>query len=329
MRRTILLALVLGVGMLDAAPSLAQDRTAASAAYDRGTQAYHRGDYAEAAGDYARADELAPSAVALQAALDAAVKADDPVLGAELLERAEKRAAHGALAASIRKARAKLAHRAGKVRVTCPGPCTATLDGGAVELDHSRWVKPGAHVIAFTVDGRSANRDVTVRPDETAEVSPPDALLAPPPVATAPPPAASSAPPVTIAPPPATTSTPPPPGPAPTDHATAGLSPGWFWAGLIVTGVSAAGAVAALADAQSVHDQFVAKSCSKTASTTCTNLSQEGWATEIAGDVLVGVGAVAALWTVVAGVWLVRWHAPSVAVTAGPHGAAVLWSTAF
>src|SRR5580693_6760902 len=65
------------------------DASRARDAFERGSAAYRLGDYARAAAEYARADALDPNPAALRAALDAATLADDPVLGEELIERAE------------------------------------------------------------------------------------------------------------------------------------------------------------------------------------------------------------------------------------------------
>src|SRR5438105_8056926 len=103
-------------------------------AYDRGTAAYDRGDYATAARELAAADALAPNPVALQAALDAALRADDPVVGMVLLERSTRFTPDGALAEMIRTARARFAHRTAFVHVACgSAPCVCSIDGATVD----------------------------------------------------------------------------------------------------------------------------------------------------------------------------------------------------
>ena len=87
-----------------AGTAAAQPPSPAKLAYDEGTKAYGRGDFRGAAAAFARADALAPNDIALEAALDAAIKAHDPVLGRELLDRAKRTKAEGPLAESIRNA---------------------------------------------------------------------------------------------------------------------------------------------------------------------------------------------------------------------------------
>src|SRR5581483_1297469 len=130
--------------------------------------AYNKGDFTTAAKEYARADSLAPNPVALQAALDSAVKGDDPAIGAELLERAKSREATGALSKSIAAAHAKLDHRAGKLSIACMD-CTATVDGQPFT---SGWVRAGKHDVLLTRANVVETKSVDVAADSTVEVSP-------------------------------------------------------------------------------------------------------------------------------------------------------------
>ena len=91
------------------------ESTRAREAYDRGIVAFQRGEFAAAAREFATADAMVPSGVALHAALDAAIRADDPVLGVELLDRVARGPADGALETTARDARAKFARRTGRV----------------------------------------------------------------------------------------------------------------------------------------------------------------------------------------------------------------------
>src|SRR4029079_5886075 len=111
-------------------------------AYDRGTAAHRRGDFAAAATEFALADEIAPSSVALQAALDAAIKADDAALGSDLLERSQRAPVAGALAARVKAASAAFAHRAGRLRAVCAEApqCLATVDGKPLTIGKPAWV---------------------------------------------------------------------------------------------------------------------------------------------------------------------------------------------
>ena len=169
--------------------SAQNEKALAKEAYDRGTQAHARGDFRRAAEEFAKADALAPSPVALQAALDAAVDADDFVLGADLLERTKRLGASrpGTLAASIDAATKKLGGRAGHVKVACPSGarCTATLDGAAFDAGKGVWSRVGPHTLVVQVDGAPDTRTVEVRAGEDMEVvaarAPPRPLPRPPP----------------------------------------------------------------------------------------------------------------------------------------------------
>src|SRR5579883_1459555 len=85
-----------------AAADTGASETPARAAYDRGVAAFQKGDYAVAAHEFATADALSPNAVALHAGLDAAVRADEAVLGMELAERAKRVTGDTALEAAAR-----------------------------------------------------------------------------------------------------------------------------------------------------------------------------------------------------------------------------------
>src|SRR5262249_46498864 len=148
-----LIALVSCAGVATAADARA-DGTEAQAheAYERGTRAFRRGDYATAAREYAAADALSPNPVALQAALDAAVQADDPVLGVALLDRARGSARTDGLFTTMMTAERKFAHRVGRIRPECPAsPCLAAIDGAASPPGQAAIVRVGSHTV--TVEG--------------------------------------------------------------------------------------------------------------------------------------------------------------------------------
>src|SRR5437899_9446863 len=91
-RRSPAFALAAGVSVLlshaiAVAQGIADQRTEqvrARAAYDRGAIAYRQGDFARAATEYAQADQLVPMIQVLEAALDSALLADDPLIGGQL-----------------------------------------------------------------------------------------------------------------------------------------------------------------------------------------------------------------------------------------------------
>src|SRR6185503_19747013 len=97
---------------------------------------------------FARADELAPNAAALEAALRAAVKADRAVLGMELVRRAEGRSPDGTLLEATEEARSEFRARVGKLTVVCSA-CSPTVDGKAWEPGKTQWVEAGYHLVAL------------------------------------------------------------------------------------------------------------------------------------------------------------------------------------
>ncbi len=293
------------------------DRARARAAYDEGTREYARGELAKAAASYARADAIAPSPVALQAALDACVKADDAVLGAELLERARSRDASGALEASVRAAEAKLAHRAGRVKAACPAACTATMDGVALDIGRARWVAVGTHAITFSIDGRSEARAIDVTADAEVAIEPSPPPQTPPTIYTR----------TDVTPPPPLVTIAPSEQPIALRARAKGLPPAVFWASLGATVALGTASAILLAVTQSTHDSFVSQSCATQTTASCNSLASSGTATMATGDALLGVSIAAAVWTIVAGA-LTRWHA-TVEVAPSTHGAAIFWRMSF
>ena len=65
----LLFAAQASAGGRDAHAQTASEKARAKEAYDRGVAAHERGDHQRAAEEFARADAIAPSPVALQAAL--------------------------------------------------------------------------------------------------------------------------------------------------------------------------------------------------------------------------------------------------------------------
>jgi len=324
MRRTLgvlALALTLAPSVWADAPP---DKQRARDAYERGTAAYKRGDFAGAAAAYAEADAIAPSDTALQAALDAAVKADDPSRGAELLERARTRPLAGALATSVKNADAKLAHRAGKVRLRCNDvPCSATVDGAELPTDVARWVTVGPHAVTLTALGRVTTQSIAVQPDATVDVTPPkEAPPAPPPTPT-------------VVPTPAPTNAVPTPAPAPAPAPATppaekpkGVGPALFIS--LLAGGAAAGVAGTLVllATKSAHDTFVAQNCPTVGSADCSSKASNGTGMMVLGEVVLGLGGAALVSAVIVGAGFTRWKsAPT--VQASPQGAWVGWRGEF
>ena len=315
-------------GVAGAAPTAAQ-RDRASMLYRRGLAAHDRKDFAAAARDFAEADAVAPNPVALGAALDAAVDADDPVLGAELLERASSRgAATGDLAKSVATAKDKLGGRAGKVRAICAAgtSCTASLDGATVAPGAWTFARTGAHTIVFVVDGARESRPFELRGDESVDVTatrpgptaaPAAPLPAPQPTATTPP--ASASPPTRE------------PPRAPEDRGAKVLPPLVFWIAAGGTVVLAGGAVGAGLMTKSKHDDFASASCPTTTSEACDDMKRDGERIQLITNAAIAGAGVGLIATTVIGLWLTDWgkpdakrgaRAPAVGFTWVPGGAA-------
>ncbi len=278
----------------------------AHAAYARGTTAFRRGDYASAAREYAAADALAPNPVALQAALDATVLADDPVFGTTLLDRARGEPRTDALLTTMLTAEKKFAHRVGRIRLQCPAsPCLGAIDGAAAVTGEPIVVRVGSHAVTLEAAGTLVQRVVTVAPDDTILVAP-DA--APPPV-----PASSSPalrfPPAALTPTPAPSPTHAPvPAPSPAHHA--GLSPFFFYTALGATAVVGGFAIASGVDTADRHSAFE-QHCTPS----CGTLSSQGQSAQLRTNVLLGVTAGLGVATLVTAL-LVRWHDASLSVGA-------------
>lgn len=291
-------------GAFAQAPS-ADARARAKEAYDRGVEAHNKGDMQRAAHEFAKADSLAPSAVALQAALDAAIEADDPALGAELLERSSREKPNTQLAASVSQAKTKFAGRAGRVRISCPpgSTCLATIDGTPMETTKPAWSRTGQHTVVVQVDGDPQTKLVRVEADQIVEV-----------IGTKKDGAGAAG-------------TPPPTSDPPKDTGTSnkkpfenGLPPIFFYGGVGLTVVLAGVTTYLAIDTSNKHDEFENLGCTRANITGCEDLKddgEQGQTSTNAGLVLTGVAAVA---TVVVGVAFTNWKVPIFGMTPLPGG---------
>jgi hypothetical protein len=287
------------------APS-ADARARAKEAYDRGVEAHGKGDMQKAAQEFAHADSLAPSAVALQAALDAAIEADDPALGSELLERSTREKPSGQLATSVTHAKTKFAARAGRVRIACPSgsTCLATLDGAPIETTKPTWSRVGQHTVVVQVDGDPQTKLVRVEADQIVEVIGTKAAT-----------------------PTRQNEAGGPDVPEPKKKRFEdGLPPVFFYGGAGLT-VLLAGATTYFAlQTSNKHDEFENLGCTRANITGCDDLKDDGEQSQTntnAGIVLTSVAAVA---TVVVGVAFTNWKAPffGLAPLPGGGGAAMI-----
>jgi len=252
----------------DASP---EDKRKAAAAYARATEANERGDFVVAARELALADELMPNSVTLKAALEAAVDADAPTLGMDLVIRAEKRGESGEIGALAAKARKRFSGRVGRVQVVCPVEmnCSANIDGEIVPLQKEHFVSVGKHVAIVSTKTTSVRRDVDVPPMGLVLVNGPDQAQQE----------------------------------TPANDSKSGLSPAWFVAGLVTTVGAGVGMAISGADTKEQHDAFVASRCPEPgALASCTNLASDGQSAQTRTNVLVGATAALGLTTIVLGV---------------------------
>jgi hypothetical protein len=130
-------------------------------AKSRARESYARGEaltaearWREAALAFAEADALAPNDVALEAALEAAIRAEDAPLAMNLCERTTRSEASSRLP-SVEVARSKYASAAALLRIPCleaTPPCGATVDG--VDVSSPRWwVTPGRRELRLQASG--------------------------------------------------------------------------------------------------------------------------------------------------------------------------------
>jgi hypothetical protein len=249
-------------------------------AYERGSLAYQHGDYARAAREFGAADALVPNDVTLRTALEAVVLADDPVLGTELALRGLREPGDRELKDAVAVAKARFAHRTGKVVTTCPlsAQCMTAIDGAPVEPSVPRVVTIGVHTVSFEVSGPIEQRMVEVRADETVGVTlePRQAAVRP------------------------TTS------PAPVAHG--GVSPVWFFTALAVTGVSAGLLVWSGIDTLDQHASFEDAGCIQGGGSACASQRSGGLSAQARTNVFFVTTGVLAVGTAALGIFAVRWR---------------------
>jgi hypothetical protein len=274
-RRRLAIALALFEGIARAQPG---NIGAAREAYDRGAAAYDAGDYPLAVAQLARADALVPSDVALELALKAAVKANDPVQTMDLAKRAEARASPS-LRATREDAVNRMASRVGRIVVQCSA-CTATIDGSPATVGEPRWALVGHHdVVVEHRDGQRRTHPAKVEAGATAVVS-----------------AATPAPAAALA----TT---------PAAEPDRGVSPTWFWVPAGLSVVLTAATIGSAIDTKNKYDDFT-RSPSQAG-------SDAGVSSQLRTNLLIGATSVSVLATAIVGLFLVRWNEPRKATTAG------------
>ncbi len=288
-------AVILGI-LVSGGSALAQDGhrpQEARVLYDRGVEAHGQGAFAEAAQLFADADALAPNNTALQAAIEAATQADDPVLALTLVDRTATRPLNPGVSRAVEEARAKFSTRAGRLVVHCSGTvrCEVTAEGRPFPPDQPVWVLTGTHDLVLRFGAQSVNKTVNVGPGTLlrVEVDPPAPSPSTPPPA-APPPTAHVEPRST-----------PPAKPQPPPAEPSGQSPfasPWFWIGAGLTTTFALASVWSTADVAGKHDDFVASRCNEAGSPACDSASSDGESAQLRTNLLLGATALCAAATV-------------------------------
>ena len=274
----------------------------ARAAYGRGVRAHAAGDHAAAARAFAEADALAPTAASLEAALESAMKGDDAVLGAELVERADGRAPDAGLRTTLEAARRRFAGRTGKIRIDCAGEarCLAAVDGAAADARKPIFVGAGPHAVVVQRGGERLERLVDVKADQIVVVAASaDAGANAGANGTAGANASAEA-----------------GANAGANGSAAGEPPhgiarGWFYLGLGITAVLGGATVISGLDAVAKHNQFKSDGCTNGGSgpvpVGCADHATSGTRATTRTNVLLGATAVLAVTTVTIGIFAVRW----------------------
>ena len=164
-----LATVVVAAGALADAPAVE-----ARAAYERGSAAFAAHDHALAAREFARADAILPSDAAIEAALEASLRAGDPVLGMELVDRARGRALDARAERAASRVAAAFSARVGRVRLACEGAtaCSGTIDGVDVARPRAPVVvAPGRHSVRVVRDGQTRDVAIDVRAEATVDVA--------------------------------------------------------------------------------------------------------------------------------------------------------------
>ncbi|MDB4993970.1 MAG: hypothetical protein JWM74_1402 [Myxococcaceae bacterium] len=299
-RATLAFALV-GLSFGGEARAVEPDVARARAAYDQGTRAYAAKDYATAARHFAEADALAPTAASLEAALEAAMRADDAPLGAELVDRSAGRALDASLARTLETARQRFGGRVGKIRVDCKGAasCVVSVDGVASEARRLVYVRAGAHDVVVQRGEERFQRLAVVPADGVLDVAGPAVVAGAGGTGalgqrTSPSPSPSTS---------TSTST--------GSERSSGASPTWVWIGAGVTAVVGGLATASALDASALHRRYDRGGCapgsSGARSPDCDHVASDGSAAQTRTNVLIGATAVIAVATVATAIFLVRW----------------------
>ncbi|WP_394826453.1 hypothetical protein [Pendulispora albinea] len=273
----------------------------AAVAYDRGAAAFDAKDYVRAADEFSRADTLAPNTLALQLALDSAMRAGRAAMVMDLTARAEARLAAPrtgganatgeripALTALVARAHAEFEERAGTLTIQCPAPrvCTARVDDRIWPVNSRTWIGVGRHVLSMRIDGREEHRDFVILPRESIELKPEPS----PNVAQTPSSKNTISYPVTQGNPAINQQN---------SKSSRSMSPTWFWVGVSATAVLGGLAIASGIDTNAKHNEFELNRTADRAS--------EGRGAQTRTNVLLGLTAIGAVASATLAIFFVDW----------------------
>jgi hypothetical protein len=271
-------------------------RAQAAQQFKDGSSAFDRGDFVHAAEAFELAYRLRPHVDALWNAARARERANDPPRAATLYARYLREAPPDAPDRNVATARlASLSARLGCVEVHGNGIEQLSVDEKATD-EHTIFVNPGAHLVRAVVAGRLVQQTPVVSPGKVFSVvfEPPAPAVPPEPQPHVEPPSSTPTSTSTST----STST-----PTPTSSGRPALSPWVVAGGGVLTGVSAAAAIASGLSTLSALHAFEAHP-------TMSNLAA-GQSLQARTNVLLGASIGLGLMTAATAIWFVDWHGSS------------------
>jgi len=338
-----LICAVLGVATAAGAqPDAAQVREAASE-FDEGTRAFKAQEYEEAASRFEAADDAVPSPAALRLAIRSRAKAGQASRAATLAALALARHPKDDKTATL--ARAVVDEHSGElqqVRVSCASPCVLAVGTRSIHGSHStRWelyLDPGKHQVAASFFGgvsggrvlieASAGGESSMRFEPTEGSEGDSGAVVPPPPSDG----------WGDDPKPDDVPTEKPARPDDSDDG-GGLSPAFFVAGLVATGVLGGVTIWSGIDTQNNPGEEVVREACVGQGPDCPEF-QDGVDRQNRTNILIGVTAGTAAVTLLVGTLLTDWGGSSddepaassvrvlPAVAPGPQGQALFTMSA-
>jgi len=141
------------LGQTKSAPRADPEKQAAGRLYDEAVSLFDAAKYAEAARAFLRADELSPSAEALESAIASARRAHDHLLVVAAAKRAiERESRSPTLATGARVALTEAETHLARVNLDCtPEPCALSIDGKSAAAGEHHLL-PGTHTLSASGD---------------------------------------------------------------------------------------------------------------------------------------------------------------------------------